>query len=239
MCRVEANSHWGALASALFYQLLSVHPLHHLLAVSIQVGLLPPLSGNELLALPASSVLSTVALRQPGVLKQFEDVRSSFLHLIQRGTSSGAVDTASSTSTARSLPLSTLLCTPLTTSRLSGGVDGNQYTLHTLWWYCAEAASPAFLHSAAEWAVHATYELLQGHRDLKGEAQDDVGIGSDAYTSHTAMASLSPQSFSGVRTPAHTPPHVTDYPCPYCISLCVLEWSDVLHLAVPGAAAAV
>ena len=135
-----------------------------------------------------------------------------------------------------------LLCVPLTTSRLSGGVDGDQFGLHVLWWYTAEAASPSFLHSAAEWSVHAMYELLQGHHDGKTEADDDA-IGSDAFTSHMAMATLSPQSFSAVSslTRLHdlAPPHPRRAALYSLRVLSAPVRSAVLPRAAPGAAAAV
>jgi hypothetical protein len=90
------------------------------------------------------------------------------------------------------------LCTPLVTSRLSSaGVDGDEYSLHALWWYACEASSPAFLTSLTEWSVLCMYELIVGQHD-KRDDDGRAAQSSASYSAHVTLTTLSPSSFSSV-----------------------------------------
>ena len=198
VCRTLHRVLWSsedALASRLFHQLFSLYPLHQLLSSSIQLGLLVPPSERDLLMLPPSSSLSFVSLRQPIAEKPVDAARSAFLQLAAKGMTSAAASTAASSSSALRRALPSVLCTPLTTSRLVGGVDGDRYGLHALWWGCAETASPTQLQAMLEFTVVAMYELLLGHRDADEEDAEDDAV-QPRVSTHAHMATLTLSSFS-------------------------------------------
>jgi hypothetical protein len=92
---------------------------------------------------------------------------------------------------------SAFLSTPLLTARLSsGGVDGDEYSIHTLWLWCSQAASAPYLQSLAEYTANAMYEVLLGYKDE--ETEDDAPQPGHAYAAHALMATLSPASFLSV-----------------------------------------
>ena len=219
--RMEGSS---PLASRAFQQLLAIYPLHHLLPSSIHLALLSPPSLRDLPGLSASSALSFTSIRHVSVQKQCEAARSAFLHLILRGmaTPTAADPLRMSRDSITGCPsLSTLLCIPTTSTRLSGGVSGDHYSLHALWWLCAEAASPSLLHSMLEWTVHAMYDVLRGHSGAErgnGAEEEVSGTSPSAYSVHTVMATLSPSSFSSVRC-LHTPHATQSVSCAWTIWL--------------------
>jgi hypothetical protein len=115
---------------------------------------------------------------------------------------------------ASSLLSAASLCTPLLTARLSSaGVDGDEYSLHALWLFCSQAASPPQLLSFAEYAASAMYDLLRGDEDDDEEDEALQSGQTAAYTAHASLASLAPSSFASVGSTAYSVASLSLLPC--------------------------
>ena len=176
------------LSSCLLQQLLSVYPHNQLLATSVSLRLLPLPTAATTVS-PASLLLSNLSIRSPQLLKLFDAAARSLLSHCSRhipqpaaaGREDGWVE----------------LTTPLQSSKLAGGLHGDDWTLHWLSWQYCETADTYHVERLVEWMLHCMYELLEGEADDRDAEEDEVDplMHRVALTGHPRLATLTASSF--------------------------------------------
>ena len=185
------HAHDGGLSlpSGLLQQLLSVYPHNQLLATSVALRLLP-LPAFSATCSPASSFLSNLSIRSPQSLRLFDAaVRAVVAHCARHvsqpaaaGREDGWVE----------------LITPLQSSKMAGGLHGEDWTLHWLSWQYCETADTSHVTRVAEWMVQCMYELMEAQVDDREADEDEVDQLKHrvALTGHSVLATLTAGSFA-------------------------------------------
>ena len=183
------------LPSGLVQQMTSVYPHNQLLATCVALRLLPLLTSCTTPSpspSPSSLFLSNLSIRLPQPLKLFDGaVRALVTHCTRHmsqpaaAAAAGPVDGWSE------------LTTPLQSSKLAGGLHGDDWTLHWLFWRYTETADSSHVERVVEWVLQCMYELLGGQQDDR-EAEDEVDElkHNVPLSGHSVLATLTAGSFA-------------------------------------------
>ena len=175
-----------SLPPRILQQLLSVYPHNQLLATSVALHLLP-LPTVPATSSPASLFMSNLSIRSPQLLKLFDATARAFVahcarHVTQpapAGREDGWIE----------------LTTPLQSSKLTGGLHGDDWTLHWLSWQYCETADASHVEPVVEWILSSMYELMSDEREME-EDEGDHGQHNVALTGHPVLATLTAGSFA-------------------------------------------
>ena len=175
-----------AVPSGLVQQLLSVYPQNQLLATSVALHLLP-LPTSTAVSPPASLFLSNLSIRSPQLLRLFDaGVRAFVAHCARHATQPTAADREGGWAD---------LAMPVQSSKLAGGLHGDDWTLHWLAWQYCETADTAHVERVVEWMLQCMYELTEGQTDDAEEEETDQLKHRVALTGHPVLATLTAGSF--------------------------------------------
>ena len=89
------------------------------------------------------------------------------------------------------------LATPLQSTKLAGGLHGDDWTLHWLAWQYSETADSSHVERTVEWALQCMYELIGGQEgDREAEEEVEELKHNGALIGHSVLATLTTGSFA-------------------------------------------